>query len=342
MSRESFIGIIKMVPEEAAFCKTKAGTMTRALVVLVLLTNAAFSADAFVVRRSFVSQSSCCEATTRRTRIQQQQPNNHHQPLFFSPRPQQDIVSASTASGGAAATAILDPWESWCLSRLKTSYQKALRIKCPFLRRRASDALDGLEMILRFLIVRHKSLDLLGPPVGWRCEGQEGAEKEMFLPTYEVMDRIRADWKPNNHKGYYITGRLSTELYRDDCFFDGPDPDMPVRGLRKYLNAASQLFETKSSVAELLQLEHDVETDLITATWKIKGVLHLPWRPTVPEWTGTTTYHRDENGLIYKHVETWDLSVTQAFLKTLLPELANRIWKEEGEREGHPTIQPWL
>lgn len=45
-------------------------------------------------------------------------------------------------------------------------------------------------------------------------------------------------------------------------------------------------------------MEHNPESDLIKATWRINGVLHLPWRPTMPEWTGTTTYHRDADGLI--------------------------------------------
>ena len=241
--------------------------------------------------------------------------------LYLHPL-QRTVVPTDTVT-----TTLLAPWEAWCLLRLETSYRKALRLKCPFLRRRASDSLDALEQVLRFIIIRHKSLDLIGPPVGWRCEG-DLCDKERHLSTAQVMARIQADWRPDNHKGYYITGRLSTALYRDDCFFDGPDPDMPVKGLRKYLNAASQLFETKSSVAELLHMEHDPETDLITAKWRMKGVLRLPWRPALPEWTGTTTYHRDEEGLIYRHTETWDLSVTQAFLKTMWPELSRRIWQE--------------
>ena len=86
------------------------------------------------------------------------------------------------------------------------------------------------------------------------------------------MDTIRSDWnpepkrqyiasekynslQPKDHKGYYITGKLNTTIYRDDCWFDGPDPDMPVRGVRKYLNAASQLFDVSASTAELLSLE---------------------------------------------------------------------------------------
>ena len=229
----------------------------------------------------------------------------------------------------AATASLLSPWESWCLLRLEHWYRQALSIKCPFLRRRASDTLDALEQVLRFIVIRHKSLDVvdIGPPVGWRCEGDVCA-KEKHLPTAVVMERIRNDWKTDTDKGYYITGRLSTELYRDDCLFDGPDPDMPVRGLRKYLNAASQLFETRSSTAVLLDLQHDKETDLITAKWKMQGVLRLPWKPALPEWHGTTTYHRDDEGLIYRHSETWELSVAEAFLKTLWPTLADRIWQQ--------------
>eukprot|EP00977_Amphora_coffeiformis_P001686 scaffold326_cov165-Amphora_coffeaeformis.AAC.3 len=278
---------------------------------------------------TYSSSSHSFTAKQERIRRENGSSSLHHSntQLFFNPV-QRHIVSIDPSTA-----MMLSPWEAKALGRIETWYRKALSIKCPFLRRRASDSLDSLEQVLRFIIIRHKSLDL--PPVGWRCEGDVCA-KEKHLPTAVVVERIRADWKTSNHKGYYITGKLSTELYRDDCFFDGPDPDMPVQGLRKYLNAASQLFETKTSVAELLSLTHDPETDLIKATWKMNGVLRLPWRPALPEWNGTTTYHRDKDGLIYKHTETWDLSVAQAFLKTLWPELADILWQSvsEEEREG--------
>jgi hypothetical protein len=49
-----------------------------------------------------------------------------------------------------------------------------------------------------------------------------------------------------------VTGRLSTNLFDDRCVFDGPDPDMPVAGLAKYLAATSQLFSHKLSRCELV------------------------------------------------------------------------------------------
>ena len=121
--------------------------------------------------------------------------------------------------------------------------------------------------------------------------------KSVNLALEEIREIIRQDWREDSNKGYYITGRLNTTIYRDDCFFNGPDPDMPVRGLRKYLNAASQLFDHASSTAELLSL--DIADDYtIVARWRLQGVLHLPWHPELPTWTGSTTYHVDEEGLI--------------------------------------------
>jgi hypothetical protein len=172
------------------------------------------------------------------------------------------------------------------------------------------------------------------------------------------------------HKGYYITGKMNTTIYRDDCWFDGPDPDMPVRGVRKYLNAASQLFDKSASTAELLSLKIGTEdtalrsrswfaawmpssrsftttksaqkATTIVARWKLKGVLQLPWHPSLPEWKGTTIYHLDEDHLVYKHEEHWDISVARAFTQTLWPELGKLLWKAQeadtGEEESAEAI----
>lgn len=169
---------------------------------------------------------------------------------------------------------------------------------------------------------------------------------------------IYQDWSVHNDKGYYITGRLNSTIYRDDCLFDGPDPDLPVRGLRKYLNAASQLFDTKHSRATLLDIQivsngagqkcdkkknqNDWEYEygaragaggIIQVHWKINGVLMLPWHPTLPEWTGWTKYHLDEDGLVVFHEEGWDISVVEAFVKTLTPQIGYWIWSSKKEEE---------
>lgn len=220
----------------------------------------------------------------------------------------------------------LNTIETLCMTYMDQWYSKSLSLKCPFMRRRMADLLDGVDMVMRFLIIRHKSLDLIGPPPG--CQPCRMSQvKHQNLAMADLKDILRRDWREDTDKGYYINGRLNTAIYRDDCVFDGPDPDMPVRGLRKYLNAASQLFDHASSTAKLLSLEI-VNQNTIEARWEIEGVLHLPWHPRLPAWTGSTMYHFDEAGLIHRHEESWDISVLRAFAETLVPGAASLIWKD--------------
>lgn len=221
----------------------------------------------------------------------------------------------------------LTPIEKWCVLHMDLWYSKSLRIKCPFFKRRTADLLDGVDMVMRFVVIRHKSLDVIGPPPGCRSSTMTRT-KHKGQNSHQISQIIQQDWRQDTDKGYYITGRLNTTIYRDDCLFDGPDPDMPVKGLRKYLNAASHLFDHATSTAELQDLLV-VDDTTIQARWKIQGVLHLPWHPKLPEWTGTTTYHLDPQGLVYLHEETWDMSVWQAFTQTLLPQVADKIWNTQ-------------
>jgi len=341
--------------------------------------------------------------------------NNKFLRLSLSPSSEQQQQQPPFSPTG---THSLNPVEMWCTTNLSHWYRQSLKIKCPFFRRRSTDLLDGLESIMRFLIIRHKSLPLIGPPLAWTAtrttdqilskQNSGGISikssstlmvdelslmssgssayatastattepiKTMDLSPQTLLDIIRNDWKPTTSKGYYLTGKLSQSIYRDDCFFEGPDPDMPVRGLHKYLNAASQLFETKSSTAELLDIsiiknnkvveedevvrENQVTTTflqtirdritssssstgldddddvlfVIVAEWKLSGVLHLPWHPKLPTWTGRTIYHFDSNHLVKRHEEEWDISVLQAFTQTLWPQLGNEIWHHQQQEQ---------
>jgi hypothetical protein len=181
--------------------------------------------------------------------------------------------------------------------------------------------------------------------------------KHRNLPLETIKDVIIQDWSTHNDKGYYVTGKLNSTIYRDDCLFDGPDPDMPVKGLRKYLGAASHLFDASKSFATLMdvnivQMEmvsHDNDFDdcydnnhndyknkkrtkqAIEVKWRIEGVLMLPWRPKVKPWSGWTRYHLDADNLIEYHQEGWDISVLEAFVGTMFPTLADKIWKTPHE-----------
>jgi hypothetical protein len=212
---------------------------------------------------------------------------------------------------------------------------KSQALKCPFMRRRFGDILDNVEQVMKYTVIRRESWPLMGPPQALRpagCNKKRSRIKYRGLALEELKAYILHDWKAETGKGYYVTGKLTTAIYRDDCLFLGPDPDMPIRGLRKYVGVAAHLFDYHESCAALKSLA--VVDDTVVAEWRLQGILHLPWRPRLPTFYGRTVYHINAEGLIDRHEETWNMSVAHAFCHTLLPELAQHIWKEEVESES--------
>jgi hypothetical protein len=57
--------------------------------------------------------------------------------------------------------------------------------------------------------------------------------------------------------------------------------------------------------------------NVIVVKWRMNGVLRpLPFQPKMPEVVGRTTYYFDDDMLVYKHFEEWDISAVEAFYKT--------------------------
>lgn len=125
----------------------------------------------------------------------------------------------------------------------------AENIRCPFFRRRAGDVVDILFELVVWVSARHKRLDFR--PVEKSC-----AEKLRGKEVQEVMSIVEEDFR---RRKYYITGLLTSQIYRDDCLFESPDPDLPVVGLKKYVNAAANLFDRKLSSCDLLSIEVNQE-----------------------------------------------------------------------------------
>jgi Uncharacterized conserved protein (DUF2358) len=217
----------------------------------------------------------------------------------------------------------VSPLEVWCLDKLEMLYCRALSLKCPFFRRRATDFMDVVDTASRFLVVQHIAMDL---PLGIRA-GKRFI-KHTNLDVKVIFNSILRDWRLDTDKGYYVTGRLNTTIYHDQCIFEGPDPDMPVLGLQKYLNAASQLFDYSSSRAELVSLRIE-NSKLLVAEWKMEAVLRVPWHPVLREWRGKTYYHLDDSNLINRHEEEWDMSVFEAFLMMITPSSGEQIWNQK-------------
>jgi Uncharacterized conserved protein (DUF2358) len=189
--------------------------------------------------------------------------------------------------------------------------ERAHAVRCPFWRRRFVDVLDALaDTVAWALAARHKSLPL--PLLPARTLG---GTKRTHLPLEERYAIIEQDFRVRQ---YYVTGRLTAELYADDCLFDGPDPDVPVTGLLKYVDATSKLFHRPTSRVDLLSIE-TVGSDKVLAYWRLEGALNLPWKPSIKPYTGSTLYSFNADGLVNSHVEEWSISAFDAFASTLLP-----------------------
>jgi Uncharacterized conserved protein (DUF2358) len=209
---------------------------------------------------------------------------------------------------------------------------RARDVKCPFWRRRFTDAID-------FIAARHKSLAL--PLLTAQSAHASAHACRPKRENTSLQHRVQAISDDFCVRQYYVTGRLSAELYSDDCLFDGPDPDVPVTGLAKYTDATSNLFYRPLSRVDLLHIEvirgyenaevlasnaapHANEVDTmvqIRAHWRLEGALNLPWRPKIKPYTGSTTYTFNDRGLVVAHVEEWSISALDAFASTLFPSI---------------------
>jgi len=240
-------------------------------------------------------------------------------------------------------------WTAW--------WQNNQRIRCPFWRRRGVEMLEAALTVGRFVLARHKSLSVPLPYLDNAASAAGGAAQaadatDAAMAVEDVLAVIEADF---TERQYYVTGRLSKAIYADDCFFDAPDPDMPVRGRRKYVDAVSHLFVHKSSRVDLLSIEAlqpgaappasgdaDAagEGGLIVARWRLSGVLALPWRPEILPYTGVTLYQLDARGRVRRHTEHWSVTAPQAFLSTLLPALP--LWGAPAPEAAELRTMPGL
>jgi len=186
------------------------------------------------------------------------------------------------------------------------------QIPCPFFRKRAGDAIETIVSVATFIAARHKSLGLPEDLLPARPMGT----KTCNLPLELVMQGVHRDLVEGQ---YYVSGRLSQQFYDDACFFDGPDPDMPVRSLGRYQDALRGLFDPTKSTLELARMEV-VDANAFVAHWRLSGHLKLPWRPAIKPYAGCTLYETSpESGLIVSHTETWSISALEAFVSTAFP-----------------------
>ena len=200
-------------------------------------------------------------------------------------------------------------------SWLAAATLKVKQIPCPFWRKKAGDAANA---ILRLTKTQHL-----------RNANPYTAHS---LTLEQVAQIIQTDLE---FRQYYVTGKLTHSIYAHDCFFDAPDPDMPVLGVHRYADALSGLFDPSSSKMEVISFEI-LGPKILEARWRLEGHLQLPWRPAIKPFTGATRYELNADNRVYRHTETWSISVFDAFFSVLFP----RFGAQDARKVDSATAAP--
>lgn len=125
--------------------------------------------------------------------------------------------------------------------------------------------------------------------------------------------------------GYFISGDLSKELFRDDCIFE--DPTNRVDTLSQYQKALTLLFDPDRSTVELLgdglKVIINEESTTITGRLRSRGYLGvLPWKPYVTAYETDIVYTLDpKTGLVTRQDQTWTKAASKALQETFTPPL---------------------
>ena len=120
--------------------------------------------------------------------------------------------------------------------------------------------------------------------------------------------------------GYFLSGDLPTDIFRDDCLF--VDPTNQVGSLSQYQNALRILFDPTESTIEIVKpLQVDEESRIIAGTIRSRGVLQFPWRPRVKAYESNIVWKVDEEGLISEQLQTWSKSASEALRESFTPNI---------------------
>eukprot|EP00978_Attheya_sp_CCMP212_P047312 scaffold421304_cov54-Attheya_sp.AAC.1 len=202
----------------------------------------------------------------------------------------------------------------------------ALVVGVPESSQAASSAAEELPMFLR----PWTKLAPLGPAEITNQQHPStaaAASKTIGLSLEEIADRLARDLTlgATGKGGYFLTGDLSTDLFRNDCTF--VDPTNQVSSLTQYQNALRILFDPEQSQVQLLtttgtpSLQGDPTKRQISGRIRSRGVLQLPWHPRVASYESNITYSIDDDGLVYQQSQTWSKSAVQALQESFTPSI---------------------
>lgn len=100
---------------------------------------------------------------------------------------------------------------------------------------------------------------------------------------------------------------ISYDIYTQNIYFQDPVNKFKYKFNYRIIFWTLR-FHAKLFFTEIYFDVHDVhqkDEQAILATWTVRGILRLPWKPKV-FFNGNSNYKLNEDGLIYEHIDTWD------------------------------------
>jgi hypothetical protein len=122
----------------------------------------------------------------------------------------------------------------------------------------------------------------------------ETSPKTTGLSLSDLASRLTRDLTAGatGQGSYFLTGDLSTEIFKDDCEF--VDPTNRVSSLSRYQKALRIIFDPSQSIAQLVTpLTIHEEQRTISGRLRSRGFLQLPWRPYVKAYETDIVYSVD-------------------------------------------------
>ena len=132
---------------------------------------------------------------------------------------------------------------------------------------------------------------------------------------------IRSDYE----KEYFVSGRGAMAAYASDCEF--ADPFASFRGVDRFKRNVSNLGGLMRDV-DLRIASFEETAEGLQTEWKFSCVLDLPWRPMLAA-SGGTTHVLNEQNLVVRHYERWDVEPSKVLRQLLKP--ASKIPENQAE-----------
>jgi len=159
-------------------------------------------------------------------------------------------------------------------------------------------------------------------PLGPSSSSTSNDNKTKGLSLPELAQRLEHDLvvgSSGTSNGYFLSGDISTDIFRDDCIFS--DPTNEVQSLSRYQRALRILFDPETSVIELLPPGLTIQDRAIRGRVRSRGFLQLPWKPFITAYESDIVYKVDDDGLIARQDQTWSKTAQEALQETFTPTL---------------------